>query len=186
MRGALSGRTVAFLVAPEGFSETDLVVPWQALEQEGARTVLVSTSRGRARASDGRDRSHDFDVHATVKRATAGDFDALVLPGGEGSVLALTADAHAVALVRDMLAAGKPVGALPDAVPLLLAAEAVAARRVAVDADTEGLVRDAGGSTSSAREVVVDSTGPGVLVTGRGTDGLATFCSRLCEAVRDS
>jgi len=46
----LSGKTIAFLVAPEGIEQVELTEPWSAVEQAGGTPRLLSTSSGKVQA----------------------------------------------------------------------------------------------------------------------------------------
>ncbi|MDQ3529363.1 MAG: protease, partial [Actinomycetota bacterium] len=43
MVNELSGKTVAFLVAPEGVEQIELTEPWEAVKQAGGTPQLIST-----------------------------------------------------------------------------------------------------------------------------------------------
>lgn len=46
MTADITGRKVAFLVAPEGVEQIELTEPWKAVENAGATPELVSTGAG--------------------------------------------------------------------------------------------------------------------------------------------
>ena len=50
MSTSLNGKTIAFLVAPEGFEQVELTEPWKAVEQAGGTPELVSTEVGKIQA----------------------------------------------------------------------------------------------------------------------------------------
>ena len=51
MSSSLNGKTIAFLVAPEGTEQVELTEPWKAVEQAGGTPELVSTEVGKIRLS---------------------------------------------------------------------------------------------------------------------------------------
>src|SRR5690606_39306640 len=73
----LTGKTIAFL-ATDGFEDSELTSPWQAVTEHGATARLVSTEAGTITGKNG----HDATVDLTTAEARAEDFDGLVLPGG--------------------------------------------------------------------------------------------------------
>ncbi len=79
---ALTGKTVAFLVAPEGIEQVELTEPWKAVQEAGGTPRLVSTRAGTVQAFHHLDPGDTFDVDDTVDGRSAADYDALVLPGG--------------------------------------------------------------------------------------------------------
>lgn len=78
----LNGKTIAFLVAPEGIEQVELTEPWKAVKQAGGTPKLISTERGEVQGFNHLDRADTFPVDATVEEVSAADFDGLVLPGG--------------------------------------------------------------------------------------------------------
>ena len=50
MSNELSGKRIAFLVAPEGTEQVELTTPWGAVEQAGGTPELVSTEVGKIQA----------------------------------------------------------------------------------------------------------------------------------------
>ena len=100
----LDGRTIAFLVAPEGVEQVELTDPWAAVEQEGGTPRLVSTQDGKIQAFHHLDRADTFGVDAVVADADPATYDALVLPGGVANPDALRMDGDAVAFVQEFFA----------------------------------------------------------------------------------
>ena len=47
---ALNDKTIAFLVGPEGIEQAELVEPWRAVTDAGARATLISKDSGTVRA----------------------------------------------------------------------------------------------------------------------------------------
>ena len=99
----LTGRTIAFLVAPEGIEQVELTDPWAAVEDAGGTPKLVSPRRGTVQAFDHLDKADTFPVDAVVGGRRPGDYDALVLPGGVANPDALRTDQDAVSFVRDFV-----------------------------------------------------------------------------------
>jgi protease I len=103
----LSGKTVAFLVAPEGIEQVELTEPWKAVEAAGGTPKLVSTEPGKVQAFNHLDKADTFPVDATV--GDGADYDALVLPGGVANPDFLRMQPEAVAFAKSFFDAGKPV-----------------------------------------------------------------------------
>jgi protease I len=82
MANPLSGKTIAFLVAPEGIEQVELTEPWKAVEEAGGTPRLVSTEAGKVQAFNHLDRADQFDVDVTVWGTSAGEYAGLALPGG--------------------------------------------------------------------------------------------------------
>ena len=74
---SLQGKTVAFLVAPEGVEQVELTNPWTAVLEAGGKPRLVSTRPGRVHGYNHLDRGDSFAVDDTLDSARVADYDAL-------------------------------------------------------------------------------------------------------------
>src|SRR4051795_4606747 len=110
MPSSLSGKTIAFLVAPEGVEQVELTEPWKAVQEAGGTPRLVSTEQGEIQAFNHLDKGDTFPVDATVHDSD--QYDALVLPGGVANPDFLRMDADAGKFGKRFLAAAQPVAAI--------------------------------------------------------------------------
>jgi protease I len=177
----LEGKTIAFLVAPEGIEQVELTEPWKAVEQAGGTPRLVSTQSGRVQAYNHLDKADTFAVNDTVNTASAADFDGLVLPGGVANPDFLRTQPNAVAFAKGFFEAGKPVASICHAPWTLIEADVVRGRRVTSWPSVQTDLRNAG-ATWVDQEVVVCTSGPNTLVTSRKPDDLKAFNAELLEA----
>ena len=173
-------KTVAFLVASEGIEQVELTEPWKAVEQAGARPVLVSPEEGTVQAFNHLDKGDTFEVDVTTAKARVDDFDVLVLPGGVANPDALRTDDSAVAFVRSFVESGKPVAAICHAPWTLVEADVVRGRKLTSWPSLQTDLRNAG-ATWVDEELVVCEEGPGPLVTSRKPDDLPAFTKALGE-----
>ncbi len=105
-------RKIAVLAA-DGTEEIELTSPVDALRKAGAEVVVISLEKGEFQAVKGDIYpSGKLKADLAVKDASAGDYDALLLPGGVASPDKLRVDETAVRFVRDMIDAGKPVAVI--------------------------------------------------------------------------
>jgi protease I len=174
----LQGRTVAFLVAPEGTEQVELTRPWQAVEEAGGTARLLSTSSGRIQAFNHLDRGDQFPVDAVVGEETVDDYDALVLPGGVANPDQLRTDKQAVGFVRGFFEAGKPVAAICHGPWTLIEADAVRGRTVTSWPSLRTDLTNAGAAWVD-QELVVCEAGDSVLITSRKPDDLDAFDDAL-------
>jgi protease I len=172
----LSGKTVAFLVAPEGIEQIELTEPWQAVEEAGGTPRLVSTKSGRVQAFHHLDKGDTFEVDETVADADPSSYDGLVLPGGVANPDALRMDKQAVDFVRSFFDSGRPVAAICHAPWTLVEADVVKGRTLTSWPSLQTDLRN-GGATWVDEEVVVD----GNLVTSRKPDDLPAFNREALE-----
>lgn len=181
MAGRLAGKRIAFLLANEGVEQIELTDPWQAVEQEGARPLLVAPEPGKVQAYSGRERAARFPVHRTVEETSVDDYAGLVLPGGVVNADQLRAKAGAVALVREFVDAGKPVAAICHAGWTLIEAGAVRGKTLTSWPSLRTDLENAG-ATWVDEAVHVDTGAGWTLVTSRKPDDLPEFCREACRA----
>jgi protease I len=173
----LSGKTIAFLVAPEGIEQVELTDPWTAVEKAGATPRLLSTEEGKVQAFNHLDKADTFDVHQVVGDADVEEYDVLVLPGGVANPDALRMDEDAVSFIRDFMQSGKPVAAICHAPWTLAEADVVRERRLTSWPSLQTDLKNAG-ATWVDEELVID----GNLITSRKPDDLPAFCDALVSA----
>jgi protease I len=171
---SLTGKTIAFLVAPEGVEQVELTEPWQAVEKAGGAPQLLSTESGKVQAFNHLDRADTFDVDAVVSDADPASYDALVLPGGVANPDNLRMDEDAMGFVRKFFADDKPVAAICHAPWALVEADVVRGRTVTSWPSLRTDLRNAGAEWVD-REVVRD----GNLVTSRNPGDLPAFNEEL-------
>jgi protease I len=179
-RAPLEGRRIAFL-ATDGVEQVELRRPWEAVKEAGGQPVLVSPKDGSIQGFEHLDKGDTFRVDMVVGDARAGDFDALVIPGGVANPDALRMDARSVELVRDFMAASKPVASICHGPWLLVEADAVRGRTLTSWPSLRTDIRNAGGEWVD-RRVQVDQR----LVTSRKPDDLDAFCRTMVEVFADA
>jgi protease I len=171
---SLDGKTIAFLVAPEGVEQVELTDPWEAVEKAGGTPRLLSTKAGKVQAFNHLDQADSFDVDAVVADADAATYDLLVLPGGVANPDNLRMDEDAVGFIRKFFADDKPVAAICHAPWTLIEADVLRGRTVTSWPSLRTDLRNAGAEWVD-REVVRD----GNLVTSRKPDDLPAFNEEL-------
>ncbi len=171
-------KRIAFLVAAEGIERVELDEPWKAVVDAGHDAVLISPEAGQVQTFDHLDKAATRDVDVRVAEVDAGEFDALVLPGGVANPDALRTDEAAVSLVRSFMESGKPVAAICHAPWTLVEADVVRHRRLTSWPSLQTDLRNAGATWVDER-VVTD----GNLITSRKPDDLPAFNGALLEAI---
>jgi protease I len=178
----LGGKTIAFLMAPEGVEQIELTEPWRAVEQAGGTPRLISTKPGQIQAFDHLDKADTFPVDDTVDGVSAADFAGLVLPGGVANPDFLRMNEGAVAFAKAFFDAGKPVAAICHAPWTLVEAGVVQGRTLTSWPSLQTDIRNAGG-TWVDEEVCVCTAGANTLVTSRRPDDLKAFCQEAVSAL---
>ncbi|MFI7028473.1 type 1 glutamine amidotransferase domain-containing protein [Microbispora rosea] len=177
----IQGKTIAFLVAPEGVEQVELTEPWKTVQQAGGTPKLVSVERGEIQAFHHLDKADTFPVDAVAGEVSAADFDALVLPGGVANPDFLRTRPEAVRFVKEFFEAGKPVAAICHAPWTLVEADVVRGRTLTSWPSLQTDLRNAG-ATWVDQEVMVCTGGPNTLVTSRKPDDLKAFCQAAVDA----
>jgi deglycase len=172
---SLDGKRVAFL-ATDGVEQIELTEPWRAVEQAGGEPELVSLEDGELQGFEHLDKADRFKVDRVVAKADAGDYDALVLPGGVANPDRLRTDEDAVGFVTGFFEEGKPVAVICHGPWILVEGDLVRGRKLTSWPSVKTDIRNAGGEWVD-EEVVVD----GGLVSSRKPDDLPAFCAKLVE-----
>jgi protease I len=169
MPNTLQGKTVAIL-ATDGFEQSELVKPKQALEEAGARTQVISPAEKKIRGWNHKDWGEEMPVDVPLKSADAAQYDALLLPGGVMNPDQLRMNPDAVRFVKHFFDRGKPVAAICHGPWMLVEAGAVRGRTVTSWPSLKTDIRNAGGTWVD--EEVIVSNG---VVTSRNPDDIPAF-----------
>lgn len=171
----LNGKRVAIL-ATDGVERAELTEPRRALDEAGAKTVLISPKAGKIKTWQHGNWAGEVAVDLTLDDARADDFDTLLLPGGVMSPDRLRTDKRAVQLVKQFVQSGKPVAAICHGPWLLVEADVVRDRSLTSWPSLQTDIRNAGGDWLD-REVVTDMG----LVTSRKPEDIPAFNRKMIE-----
>ena len=169
----LQGKRVAFLVGP-GFEDLEFWVPVMRLQEEGAKVIVVGLKAGerytgkvalQATADVGCD-----DVNPA-------DFDAVVVPGGWAPDK-IRRYPGVKRLVKEIYAAGKPVGMICHAGLVGISAGIVAGHEAT---GSEGIKDDLLNAGATWRDEAAFRSGN--LVWGRVVADIPDFCRELVAAI---
>jgi protease I len=175
MAETVSGKRVAIL-ATDGVERSELIEPRKALDAAGAQTSVISPKTGSIKSWERGNWSDEIRVDLPLDRASADDFDSLLLPGGVMNPDRLRVDKPAVDFVRKFFEAGKPIAAICHGAWMLVEAGVVRGKTVTSWPSLQTDIRNAGGDWVD-REVVVDEG----LVTSRKPDDIPAFNSKMIE-----
>lgn len=167
----LNGKTIA-IIATDGFEDSELTSPKEAVETAGATTAVIAPETGEIEGKKGA----AVKVDTTTAEANAADFDALILPGGTLNADAIRVDAPAVALVKEFKAAGKPIGVICHGGWILTDADVLKGVKLTSVANVKTDLVNAGANWVD-EEVVVDSG----FISSRTPADLEAFNAALVE-----
>lgn len=171
----LQGKRVAIL-ATDGVERVELTEPRKALDEAGARTVVVSPRTGSIKGWEHDHWGDAIVVDQTLEDVRADDFDALMLPGGVMNPDRLRTNERAVQFVRSFFEAGKPVAAICHAPWMLVEADVVVGRTLTSWPSLRTDIRNAGGKWVD-RDVVTDKG----MVTSRKPEDIPAFNRKMLE-----
>ena len=171
-----AARRVALLVEDE-FEDSEVTGPTEALRAAGVEVVLVGPAAGAVYRGK---RGGSVVADLAAGRVRAREFDALVIPGGHAPDRMRMRHAM-IDLVREMVAAGKPVAAICHGPQLLISVNALRGRTVTCWPSIAIDVKNAGGRYVD-KPVVVD----GQLITARKPDDIPAFTDAVLRALDQS
>lgn len=179
MTQRIEGKRIAILAA-DGFEESELFQPKEAIEQAGGEAVVVSLKPGEIEANRHREKGKAVAVNATIDAVSASEFDALMVPGGLFSPDALRKEEKVRNFVHDFFAQKKPVGSICHGPQVLIDADVVSGRKMTAIENIRTDLSNAGAKVVD-EEVVVDEG----LITSRTPKDLNAFCSKLVEEIAE-
>jgi protease I len=169
------------ILATDGVEEAELIQPRQALDEAGAKTVLISPKEGKIQAYEHLDKGKKLTVDLPLNQARAADFDAVLLPGGALNADFLRNEPAAKEFVRACDASGKPMAIICHAPWLLVSAGLVHGRRLTSYNTIRDDITNAGGRWTD-EAVVTDKN----WVTSRKPDDIPMFNAEMLRLFRDA
>ncbi|HWK95323.1 MAG TPA: type 1 glutamine amidotransferase domain-containing protein [Pseudolabrys sp.] len=179
MAAELSGKRILIL-ATNGFEQSELEVPRDRLKAAGAEVHVVSPEKGEIKGWDQKDWGRAVKVDKALSDATAADYDAIVLPGGQINPDLLRVNKDALALIKAFYDAGKTVAAVCHAPWLLIEIGIAKGKKMTSYHSIKQDVINAGARWEDS-EVVTDNG----VVTSRNPGDLEAFSKKIIEEVRE-
>ena len=164
------------ILSTDGFEQSELTQPLEALREAGAQVKVVSPKTGSIRGWNEKDWGDSVPVDVQLDRAQPDDFDALVLPGGVMNPDSLRSNAAAVSFVQSFVSAGKPIAAICHGPQTLIETGMVRGRKLTSYQSLRTDLINAGAQWVD--EPVVSDMG---LVTSRKPADLPQFCAKMIE-----
>ena len=165
----IEGAKVAVL-ATNGFEQSELEQPVAALTAAGATVHVIAPKGPEIQGWEHHDKGRSTAVDLELAKAKAGDYDALMLPGGVINPDALRLEKKAIAFI----------GAICHGPWTLIDAGGVEGKTMTSWPSLETDLKNAGAKWVD-KEVVVDQG----LVTSRKPDDIPAFCKKLIEEIAE-
>lgn len=168
------------ILATNGFEESELKSPKEAMEKEGFKVEIISPEKTEIKGWSNGNWSNSYRVDRNLKDVKAEDYDALVLPGGVINPDILRRNQDALMLVRDFFKKKKPVAANYHAPQILISADVVKGRKLTSYSSIKDDLINAGANWVD-QAVVVDHG----FVTSRSPKDLQAFNAKLIEEIKE-
>ena len=165
-------------MATDGFEESELFGPLEILTRRGAEVRLAAPSLTPIQATVRDDPGKVIRPDLTIGEARAGDFAALLLPGGVRNPDTLRTNAAAIALIRAFAAAGKPIAAICHGPWLLVEADLLRGRKATCWPSIRTDLRNAGAILADEPAV-----SDGNIVTSRKPGDVEAFTDALMALI---
>ena len=164
----------ALIISADNFEDTELLVPYYRLKEEGLHVDVTSIKKGRIKGIHG----YEIDVAKTLDEVNSEDYDILVLPGGRAPEV-IRKEEKAVELARHFFKKNKPVSAICHGPQILITAGLLKGRHATCYKSVAQEMKDAG-AIYEDKEVVVD----GNLVTSRQPSDLPSFPKETMQMLK--
>jgi protease I len=171
------GKVMAIL-ATDGFEESELFSPKAAIEAAGGRAEVISLKDGDIQGLRHMDKGRSIHVDKTLDQASAGDYDAILIPGGLFNPDRLRTDKGALKFAGSFVKDRKPVFAICHGPQVLISAGLVDGRTMTAVKSVQRDLANAGADVKD-EAVVVDHG----LVTSRTPDDLEQFNAKIVEEI---
>jgi protease I len=176
----LQGLRVAIL-ATDLFEEAELIEPRKALDAAGAHTEVISLKSGEIQAVQHDTKTQKVKVDRTLDSVNAGEFDAVLLPGGAMNADALRIERKAQEFIRHINEAQKPIAVICHGPWLLVSAGLAQGRKITSYKTIQDDLKNAGASWTD-QEVVRD----GNWVSSRQPSDLPAFNREMIKLFAES
>lgn len=164
----------ALIISADHFEDSELLVPYYRLMEEGITVDVAAADRGSIRGKHG----YEVAVDKSFGEVRPEDYRLLVLPGGQAPA-AVRKESVALEICRAFFAHNKPVAAICHGPQTLISAGLLKGRRATCYRSVAEELK-AAGALYEDREVVVD----GNLVTSRQPADLPAFMRETMKKLR--
>lgn len=166
------------IIATDGFEQSELFDPRDALIEAGASVTLASPDLDPIQGMKHDEKGDTITPDIRLDAVRMEEYDALLLPGGVANPDTLRMEEDALKIIRAFFDQNKPVAAICHGPWLLAEADVVSGRTLTSWPSIRTDLRNAGAEVVDER-VVVD----GNLITSRKPDDIPAFSDALIAAI---
>lgn len=164
----------ALIISADNFEDTELLVPYYRLKEEGIHVDVASMKKGKIKGKHG----YEVEVDKTLKEVDPNDYDILILPGGKAPEL-IRKEKDALEIAKDFFHKNKPVSAVCHGPQILISAGLLRGRHATCYKSVAKEMKDAG-AIYKDEEVVID----GNFVTSRQPSDLPAFLREIMKLLK--
>jgi protease I len=164
----------ALIISADNFEDTELLVPYYRLREEGIEVDIASLKKGPIKGKHG----YEIGANKALKDIDPGQYDVLILPGGKAPET-VRRQKEALEIASHFFKEKKPVSAICHGPQTLISAGLLRGRRATCYKSVAGEMKEAGADYVD-KEVVVD----GNLVTSRQPSDLPAFMRETMKKIR--
>jgi len=164
------------MISADNFEDTELLVPYYRLKEEGVEVDIASVRRGIIKGKHG----YEVEVDNILGEVNPDDYDLLLLPGGKAPET-VRKEQQALDIASAFFAGNKPVAAICHGPQTLISAGLLKGRRATCYRSVAQEMKDAGALYENS-EVVVD----GNLVTSRQPSDLPAFMRETMKKLKQA
>ena len=176
----LEGMKVAILLE-NMFEQVEMTQPRKALDDAGAKTVLISPQPDKVQGVNHDEKGDAFPVDLQLDKADPAEYDALLLPGGVANPDRLRMNRKAMQFVKSFVDAGKPIAAICHGPWSLVETDAVRGVRMTSWPSVQTDIRNAGGNWVDEPSVTDRN-----ITTSRKPDDIPKFNEAMLHLFEES
>lgn len=166
----------ALIISADNFEDTELLVPFYRLKEEGVDVDIASIQKANIKGKHG----YTVAVDKTLADVRPDAYRMLIIPGGKAPEV-FRKNEHALSIARHFFDRKKPVAAICHGPQILISAGLIAGKRATCYRSVAQELKEAGGLYED-KEVVVD----GNLITSRQPSDLPAFMREIMKALRSA
>jgi protease I len=163
----------ALIISADNFEDTELLVPYYRLLEEGLEVDIASVKKGLIRGKHG----YEIQANRTLKDVNPDDYGILILPGGKAPGI-VRKDENAVEIAKRFFEKNRPVAAICHGPQTLITAGVIKGRHATSYKSVAKEMKDAG-VLYEDKEVIVD----GNLITSRQPSDLPAFMREIMKKI---
>jgi len=168
------------ILATDGFEQSELFAPRQALLDLGAKVTLASPGTDPIQGMKHAEKGATITPDITLDQVDCDEFDMLLLPGGVANPDALRMEERAVEIAQEFADDDKPIAAICHGPWLLVEADVVDGRRMTSWPSVRTDLANAGADVVD-EEVVIDDN----FITSRKPDDIPAFNKAIIAMLQD-